>query len=211
MRQLVEAGLIECVPMSQFRSKYWHEKGLMNLICDVNGRTKVYRLSESVRASLGKRWATAGSSKMLTHQVMVGKIRETLEKTLPEPKFSYDPTEAIRFNPHSGNKQLTAIPDLVCHINGTKVAIEIERKARRGAGLLNPAYEDRFDRLSLQYDAVLFVMEDLRYIHKLMEKANGRAKIGFASVANPQEVYRLGHDPVKLEDFIHEHAKEIAA
>lgn len=209
MRQLIRAGIIESVSMSQFRSQYWHEKGLLNIVCVVNGRTKIYRLSESVRSTIGKRWARAASDQLLTHQVLVGRVRETLEKTLAHPQFVSEGSESFK-TIGTQTQDDVVIPDLVCKVNQLKLAIEIERKGRRGLAEFNSAYEDRFDALSLEYDLVLYVVEQEDHLKPLIKKGNGRSKIGFSSILNPQEVFRLGYDPVDISQFVKEHYKGAA-
>ncbi len=209
MRMLAQAGIIECVSMSEFRSKYWHEKGVMNILCNVNGRTKVYRLSESVRATLGKRWQKNASENMVAHQVLVGRLRDIFEKVFKGVQVTYDAAETLKLVKRNQTEG-AVVPDLVAHVNGIKVAVEMERKAWRGTGALNSAYEERFDALSLEYDAVLYVVENEDHLKPLMKKADGRRKIGFSSILKPDEIFRLGYDPTELETFVKEHQRDAA-
>jgi DNA-binding Lrp family transcriptional regulator len=209
MRQLVQAGIIEALTMSDFRVKYWHERGVMNILCNVNGRTRVYRLHEKVRESLGKRWQKNASENMVAHQVCVGKIREVLEKTFQNATITYDAAETLKLVKRN-NTEDVVVPDLVCHIDTLKLAIEVERKAWRGLGPLNSAYEDRFNALSLEYDLILYVVENEDHIKPLMKKADGRRKIGFSSILSPTEIFRLGYDPTQLDTFVEEHQRNAA-
>ncbi len=208
MRLLTKASIVETLNLSQFRERFWHERGLLNLFCDLSGRTKVYRLSQNIRDSLGRRWQRASSDFMLAHQVLLGSIRERIETEFPHAIITAEASESLRIEVSNANT--AAVPDLIAQMGNMRVAVELERKARRGLSTFNFAYEDRFQALSLEYDAVLYVVENEDHLGPLTKRADGMRRVGFSSILNLNEVFRCDREITSLASFIDE-AKQYAS
>ena len=200
MRVLTQEGIIETLSLSAFKNKYWHERALLNLFCNLNGRTRVHRLSENLRRALGKRHQRAASDFMLAHQVLLNSVRERLEGVFPEAHVTGEATESVRVQQLGGIAQDT--PDLVLTFNGITLCLELERKARRGLGAFNFAYEDRFENLVVCYDLVLYVVQEEDHLSPLMKKAIGLSRVGFCSIMNLDEIFSSGRPLQSMTQFV---------
>ena len=201
LRQLVDAGILESLGLSEFRKKYWHEQGLLNAICELSGKNRVYRLGPQLRNSIGKRWQRASSDFMVAHQVLLTRVRSRLESEFPSGFVISEATESLRKNSGSSGSTL---PDLVIQIGSMRLAVEMERRARRGLGRHNFSYDERFRQLAVDYDAVLYVVESENDFRALARRAQGMRRVGFCSILNLGVVLRCDHEAVTLERFVTE-------
>jgi hypothetical protein len=206
MRALATAGVVESVALSQYRGSFWHERGILNALCDLSGRTKVFRLSESFRAALGQRWVKQSNDSMLAHQVLLTRVHERLESLIPEATFVSENQEAIKRS-LSRETDSYELPDLVLRVCNLRVAVELERKARRGLSTFNFSYENRFENLVRDYDVVLYVLEKEEHIRPLALKAESLRRVGFCSILSFSSIYRANRDVVPLKEFINEFEK----
>ena len=201
LRLLAQSGVVEWMELNRFREKYWHERAVLSVIGDLDGRSRVYRLSDEFARSVGRRWQRTASDFMVAHQVLLSSVRERLEAEFPTCRITVEPSESLKL---SLEGEVRAIPDLVADIDGFQLAVELERKARRGLGKRNGAYDDRFQNLATNYDAVLYVIEKEEQFTQLAKRAQGLRRVGFSSILNLNEVFRCDRKVVPLVSFVSE-------
>ena len=201
LRLLARAGVVEWIELNRFREKYWHERAILSVIGDLDGRNRVYRLSEEFAGSVGRRWQRSASDFMVAHQVLLSRVRERLESEFPSCQITVEPSESLKL---SLDGEVRAVPDIVAEMKGIRLAVELERKARRGLGKRNGAYDDRFQNLAANYDAVLYVIEKEEQFSQLAKRAQGLRRVGFSSILNLNEVFRCDRQIVTLARFVEE-------
>jgi len=203
LSQLHEKGLLTYVRIRDLNHLQIEKKTRILLFANLSLDHRIYRLSDELLKSRGQKINHSTDKRLIIHQLMCQVAHKHISKLIKSTSYLTDKDYRIYSKGHSFYTSFAdEEPDLIIKKNGKKIAIEIERKARRGLGLGNTAYEDRINGLSLDYDLVLYVMENEEHLKKMIDKSIGLSRVGFSSVYNLKSVNIKGLDPLSLDSFL---------
>ncbi len=202
LSKLENLGLIRSTTLKEF--KHLHiKKETQNILfskCPMN--QKIYSLSDKMAEELGISLSFNSDRRLVIHQLMANYALGFYTSSLRNIEYYTNEEHRIlsRYNSFYSSFEEDE-PDLVITNNDKRIAIEIERKARRGLSRFNSAYEDRIYKLTLNYDLVIYVMEDLNDFKRMISLSIGSSRVGFSTIYDLNSIYIKGEEPRSFHHF----------
>ena len=201
--KLEKLNLITSSTLKDLSSILIEQDTIKTLFFCLSLKTKIYRLHESVVNVVGEDLEYNTDKRLLMHQLMASYVLKRLSSQFALSSYT---TEEEHKKFHKINDFYSSFnetePDLIVNIKGKTVAIEIERKARRGLGVFNNAYNNRIDKLISEFDFVIYVMENTKDLTKLISISEGLKRVGFLSIFDLNSVLRRGYEKTSLSEFL---------
>ena len=199
LSRLCREGYVESVNIRMFNDQYFHDGPIRIAYSGRSLPRRAYRLGPLGVKAMGRTSNLSDHPSLLGHQLLLNQMKCWLLESFPGAGFIPEHVERERVSKEDIYSDfIEEIPDLVMEWEGSCVAVEIERKGRRGLSPLNAAYEERFASQVLRYDYVIYAVQDERSYRLLLGKAQGLSNIGFLHFSKPDYIQSPGRPIARL-------------
>jgi len=203
LKKLEQINLIQSTTIKDLRFTLLNKETIFTLFSGLSLRTKIYRLHDSVIDLVSNDLSYNTDKRLLIHQLMLSFTFKSYSSLLNIKDYLTEEEKKKFFKINNFYSSYDdSEPDLIIDLGSSKIAIEIERKARRGLGKYNSAYNDRIDKLLNQNNYVIYIMENINDLKSMVNNSEGLRRVGFCSIYDLNVILRKGYDKTGLVNFI---------